>query len=122
MMKKTLQRRGGGGRVGRKMSVAVRNGKKTSGKKSNTSLVEKKKKKMMNEKGEGVNAVEAGSAAVALLAASALPAMAAPTGVAWNVVAPSADNIPALMVPLICLLLPACAMAQLFVFIEKDYE
>merc|ERR1712023_301529 len=92
MMKKTLQRRGGGGRVGRKMSVAVRNGKKTSGEKSNTSLVEKKKKKMMNEKGEGVNAVEAGSAAVALLAASALPAMAAPTGVAWNVVAPSADN------------------------------
>ena len=97
------------------MCVSVNNGKrKNMQMKKKTCAVGKK----MKEEEKKVNGVEAGSAAVVMLAASALPAMAAPTGVAWNVVAPSADNIPALMVPLICLLLPACAMAQLFVYVS----
>lgn len=99
------------------MCVSVNNGKrKNMQMKKKTCAVGKKMKEEEEEK--KVNGVEAGSAAVVMLAASALPAMAAPTGVAWNVVAPSADNIPALMVPLICLLLPACAMAQLFVYVS----
>ena len=68
-------------------------------------------------------AVQGGGAraagAAALFLSGAMPAVAAPEGVGWNIVAPTSDNLPALMVPLICLLLPACAMAQLFVYIEK---
>ena len=114
------------------------------------------------------------AAAAAAVMLAGLPAVAAPEGVGWNIVAPTSDNLPALMVrsrahagptpvpresrrgasvpgplrafvsrrgttgrrvpdpgrsahafsrarqvPLICLLLPACAMAQLFVYIEK---
>ena len=66
-------------------------------------------------------ALAAASSALLLQVSTAMPSIAAPEGIAWNVVAPTSENLPALMVPLICLLLPACAMAQLFVWIEK-YE
>merc|ERR1712060_666960 len=63
-------------------------------------------------------AMTAVSGIVASVAAAG-PAIAAPENVLFNLVAPSSDNLPALMVPLICLVLPACAMAQLFIFLEE---